>query len=82
MKDLTKTEEGNELVKVEIFDLPATVREATSVFEDQARRKNIEYDVCENPGVPRLVVGDQRKGKFKVWLLCSIVDYFSSPSYI
>ena len=59
--DLTKTEEGHNLIKDEIFDLPATVREATDSFTGDARRKHIEYAVVEHPGVPQFVVGDQRR---------------------
>lgn len=59
--DLTKTEEGGNLIKDEVFDLPATVREATDSFTGDARRKHIEYAVVEHPGVPQFVVGDQRR---------------------
>ncbi len=59
--DLTKTEEGHDLIKDEVFDLPATVREATDSFTGDAKRKNIEYSVVEHPGVPQFVVGDQRR---------------------
>lgn len=59
--DLTKTEEGHNLVKDEIFDLPATIREAADMFAGDAKRKALEYDVIENPGVPQYVVGDQRR---------------------
>ena len=59
--DLTKTEEGHDLIKDEIFDLPATVRDATDSFNGDAKRKKIEYSVVEHPGLPQLVVGDQRR---------------------
>ena len=59
--DLTKTEEGHDLVKGEVFDLPATVREATDMFKGDAKRKGIEYELIEHPGFPTLVVGDQRR---------------------
>ena len=59
--DLTNTEEGRSLVVDEIFDLPATVREATDSFTGDARRKRIDYSVVEHPGVPQFVVGDQRR---------------------
>ena len=59
--DLTKTEEGGELIKDEIFDLPSTLKEATDMFLGDAKRKNIAYEIIEYPGVPRLVVGDQRR---------------------
>lgn len=59
--DLTKTEEGHNLIKNEVFDLPATVKEATDSFTGDAKRKQIEYAVVEHPGVPQFVVGDQRR---------------------
>ncbi|KAM3415484.1 Signal transduction histidine-protein kinase BarA [Cercospora zeina] len=59
--DLTKTEEGGELVKDEVFDLSATLYEATDMFKGDARRKKISYDVSDRPGIPRHVIGDQRR---------------------
>lgn len=59
--DLTKTEEGGELVKDEVFDLSATLYEATDMFKGDARRKNISYEVTDLPGLPRQVLGDQRR---------------------
>lgn len=59
--DLTKTEEGGELVKDEVFDLASTFLEATDSFSGDARRKQIDYEVIEHPGLPRFVIGDQRK---------------------
>lgn len=59
--DLTKTEEGQDLIKDEVFDLPATIREATDPFRGDAKRKGIDYEVIEHPGVPRFVHGDQRR---------------------
>ena len=59
--DLTKAEEGQDLVKDEIFDLPATIREATDSFKGDAKRKGIEYEVIEHPGLPQFVYGDQQR---------------------
>ena len=59
--DLTKTEEGRNLIKNEIFDLPATVKEATDMFVGDAKRKGIDFQVIENSEFPRMVVGDQRR---------------------
>ncbi|KAK0704134.1 hypothetical protein B0T21DRAFT_299389 [Apiosordaria backusii] len=59
--DLTKTEEGQELVKDEIFDLPACIREGAEPFRSDAKRKGIEYEIIEHPGLPRFVYGDQRR---------------------
>jgi CheY-like chemotaxis protein len=59
--DLTKTEEGQELIKDEIFDLPACIREATEPFKSEAKRKGIEYSLVEHAGLPQYVYGDQRR---------------------
>ena len=59
--DLTKMEEGRDLIKDEVFDFLGTVREATDMFTGDAKRKQIDYEVIENPGVPRYVIGDQRR---------------------
>ncbi|KAH7381275.1 hypothetical protein DE146DRAFT_624212 [Phaeosphaeria sp. MPI-PUGE-AT-0046c] len=59
--DLTKTEEGGSLIKGESFELSATVKEATDMFRNDAKRKNIGYEVVEHPGLPTLCIGDQRR---------------------
>ncbi|PMD35535.1 putative cyanobacterial phytochrome B [Hyaloscypha variabilis F] len=59
--DLTKAEEGQELIQDALFDLPATLHEATDSFKGEAKRKGLEYEVIEHPGVPKLVHGDQRR---------------------
>ncbi|KAK3701780.1 hypothetical protein LTR37_015300 [Vermiconidia calcicola] len=59
--DLTKTEEGGELTKDEVFDLNATLAEATDMFKGDAQRKGINYEVQELPGLPGSVIGDQRR---------------------
>jgi light-regulated signal transduction histidine kinase (bacteriophytochrome) len=59
--DLTKTEEGTDLIKGESFDLKATLKEATDPFGSDAKRKGIDYEVIEHPGLPTNVIGDQRR---------------------
>jgi len=59
--DLTQTEEGQELIKDEIFDLPACIHEATEPFENDAKRKGISYEAVVHPGLPQFVFGDQRR---------------------
>ncbi|KAF1938153.1 hypothetical protein EJ02DRAFT_384265 [Clathrospora elynae] len=59
--DLTKTEEGGLLIKGESFDLRSTIREATDMFRNDAKRKNIGYEIIEHPGLPTLCIGDQRR---------------------
>ena len=59
--DLTKTEEGGDLTKDEIFDIRDVLREATDAFTGDARRKNISYDVTGSPDLPAQVIGDARR---------------------
>ena len=59
--DLTKTEEGKQVIKDDAFDLLETVQEATEPFKGDAKRKQIGYEVIQKPGVPRSVIGDQRR---------------------
>lgn len=59
--DLTKTEEGQDLIKDEIFDLPATIREAADAFRGDAKRKGLDFQVIEHQGFPQDVCGDQRR---------------------
>ncbi|KAI0021838.1 hsp90-like protein [Xylariomycetidae sp. FL0641] len=59
--DLTKTEEGQELIKDEVLDLSACIQEATEPFKVDAKRKGLAYDVVEHPGLPRYVHGDYRR---------------------
>ncbi|KAM0356190.1 hypothetical protein ACHAPU_000585 [Fusarium lateritium] len=59
--DLTKTEEGQNLVKDEVFDLPGCIREATGPFLNDAKRKGIHYTVIQHPGLPQFVHGDERR---------------------
>lgn len=59
--DLTKTEEGGDLVKGDVFELKATLIEATDPFKNDARRKNISFEISDRPGLPVEVLGDQRR---------------------
>lgn len=59
--DLTKTEEGQNLVKNDVFDLSTCVRDATEPFRVDAKRKGIEYHIVEHPGLPQRVHGDERR---------------------
>jgi signal transduction histidine kinase len=59
--DLTKTGEGQELIKDGVFDLPGTVHEATDSFKRDAKRKGLEYEVVEHLGCLNFVHGDQRR---------------------
>ena len=59
--DLTRTEEGQELIKDEVVDLSACIRQATEPFKGDAKRKGIIYEVIKQPGLPTYVHGDFRR---------------------
>ncbi|KGO44338.1 CheY-like superfamily [Penicillium expansum] len=59
--DLTNTEQGQDLIKDETFDLESTFREAADMLYGDAKRKNISYTVSVHPDIPESVLGDQRR---------------------
>lgn len=59
--DLTKAEEGKDLIKDEVFDLCVCITEATEPFTKDAQRKGIDYEVVQDSGLPRYVHGDSRR---------------------
>jgi light-regulated signal transduction histidine kinase (bacteriophytochrome)/CheY-like chemotaxis protein len=59
--DLTKTEEGVDLIRGDVFDFQQTFKEATEAYRNDAKRKNIQYNIIQAPGLPKKVFGDQRK---------------------
>jgi hypothetical protein len=59
--DLTRTEEGHDLIKNEIFDIRQVLYEATDVFKADTERKKLSMEVIEYPGLPPLVRGDSAR---------------------
>jgi light-regulated signal transduction histidine kinase (bacteriophytochrome) len=59
--DLTKTEEGQDLVKEEVFDFHIMLQEATEPFRGDAQRKSIDYQVNKVDVIPQYLVGDPRR---------------------
>lgn len=59
--DLTKTEEGQNLVVQETFELANCINEALDPFRADAERKGIDYQVKHHPELPRFVLGDSRR---------------------
>jgi signal transduction histidine kinase len=59
--DLTNTEKGQELIKDESFDLEGTFKDVAQMLSGEAKRKNISYTVSVHTGLPRSVLGDQRR---------------------
>ncbi|KAK8143649.1 Light-sensor Protein kinase [Beauveria asiatica] len=59
--DLTKAEEGQNLIKDEVFDLRTCIEEATDPFKIDANRKGLSYEVSQHDGLPKFVHGDTRQ---------------------
>ncbi|PKY05752.1 hypothetical protein P168DRAFT_232654 [Aspergillus campestris IBT 28561] len=59
--DLTNTEKGNELTSDDAFDIATVFQESTSMFETETKRKGLKYTVVAHPGLPKTVMGDQRR---------------------
>lgn len=58
--DLTNAENGQSLIKDEVFSLSETLCEATSIFWEEARQKHVDLQVVQHSALP-LVLGDQRR---------------------
>jgi len=59
--DLTKAEDGQNLVKDESFDLTQALKEATDPFSRDSKRKNLQYDISLSENLPSKVIGDHRR---------------------
>lgn len=59
--DLTNTEQGQDLIKDEVFDLLTMFKEASAMFDGEAKRKDVAYHVTAYSGIPKMVQGDQRR---------------------
>jgi light-regulated signal transduction histidine kinase (bacteriophytochrome) len=58
--DLTNAENGQRLIKDEIFNLSETLTEATDIFWEEARQKHVDLQVVQHAALPP-VLGDQRR---------------------
>jgi light-regulated signal transduction histidine kinase (bacteriophytochrome) len=58
--DLTNAENGQRLIKDEVFNLAETLMEATDIFWEEARQKNLDLQVIQHAALPP-VLGDQRR---------------------
>ncbi|CAG8909510.1 unnamed protein product [Penicillium egyptiacum] len=58
--DLTNAENGQRLIKDEVFDLSETLTEATDIFWEEARQKHVDLQVVQHAALPP-VLGDQRR---------------------
>ncbi|KAJ5164441.1 uncharacterized protein N7500_006271 [Penicillium coprophilum] len=58
--DLTNAENGQRLIKDEVFDLSETLTEATDLFWEEARQKHVDLQVVQHAALPP-VLGDQRR---------------------
>lgn len=58
--DLTNAENGQNLIKDEIFDLSETLREATDIFWEEAKQKHVNLHIVQHSRLP-FVLGDQRR---------------------
>ncbi|KAJ5983562.1 CheY-like superfamily [Penicillium waksmanii] len=58
--DLTNAENGQNLIKDEVFSLSETLCEATDIFWEEARQKQVDLQVVQHSALPP-VLGDQRR---------------------
>lgn len=80
--DLTKTEVGQDLIKDEVFNLSSAINEATESFRSEAKRKGLEYEVIEHPGVPQWVHGDQRRVRQAIANICANAMQHTTSGFV
>jgi CheY-like chemotaxis protein len=59
--DLTRTEEGHDLIKNELFDPRQVLHQVTDVFKADTLCKELSMEVIEYDGLPPLVRGDSAR---------------------
>ena len=80
--DLTNAENGQCLIKDEVFNLSGTIREATHIFGEEAKQKNVDLHVVEHTDLP-LVLGDQRRVRQVIMnLISNAVQHTSDGSVV
>ena len=74
--DLTRTEQGQELIKEEDFNLVQTARDTIRAFHDDIERKGLMIDLIVSPDFPVVVRGDEtRMRQCIINLLSNAVKY-------
>lgn len=76
--DLTNAENGQNLIKDEIFSFSETLCEATNIFWEEARQKHVDLQVVQHAALPA-VLGDQRRVRQVITnLISNAVQYTST----
>lgn len=80
--DLTNAENGQSLIKDEVFDLSGTIKEATHIFGEEAKQKAIELNIVQHTDLPR-VLGDQRRVRQVIMnLISNAVQHTTNGSVV
>ena len=80
--DLTNAENGQGLIKDEVFDLAATIGEATHIFGEEAKQKKVDLQMVQHANMP-LVLGDQRRVRQVIMnLISNAVQHTSDGSVV
>ncbi|RJE25907.1 hypothetical protein PHISCL_01749 [Aspergillus sclerotialis] len=76
--DLTNAENGQNLIKDEIFNLSETLNEAIDIFWEEAKQKHVKLHLLQHSRLPR-VLGDQRRVRQVITnLISNAVQHTSS----
>ena len=76
--DLTNAENGQRLIKDEVFNLSEALTEATDIFWEEARQKHVDLQVVQHAALPP-VLGDQRRVRQVITnLISNAVQHTSS----
>lgn len=79
--DLTNAENGQNLIKDEIFSFSETLCEATNIFWEEARQKHVNLQVVQHAALPD-VLGDQRRVRQVITNLISNAVHHTSTGAV
>jgi signal transduction histidine kinase len=80
--DLTRIEAGKMLFRAEPFSLMSTVRDAAKMFEMDATRKKVNFEIVQIGDIPEQVIGDSSKIRQIVVNLCCNALKFTTVGYV
>lgn len=80
--DLTRIETGNETAFNDPFDLRKTIHEAVRLYENESKRRDLDFRVNISDDLPQAVIGDSRKIKTVISNLVANSVKFTESGYI
>ena len=76
--DLINAENGEDLIKDEVFDLSQTIFEAAQIFGEEAKQKSVDLLVVQHSKLPSVLADQRRVRQVMMNLISNAVQHTSS----